>query len=554
MVFDETLLFGGIYTRTFLFKVLYTRRVTPLGIIPEANCMTEAKGGVFVRPASGLRRNVTLLDATMLNVGWLTVGASIGIIGFSMSLFPTSSGVNLVYGSIIGILLVIPSMVVYTMMLPRMPRTGGDYVWMSRQVGGLLGSGIGFMGTTAEIAAFIAITVLSVIFTIGSVGLFFQPTSNFFLGLALPGNVAGSTPVPQLIVGGGVFAILILLNIVAPKYSYKVESVLVIIGIASMVLAMVALLSAGNTGVVNYMNSLGNANMTYTALAGSYSGPNFDLGNTMLLMPFFFLFIFPWFNASTISGSELRGKSAAQWSVPVSAIIAFLLTLGSFATLYYVAGFQFINAAFTNATAVFTYGVNFWTLAMGASNNLTLAWVLGICWIIWNIAVLNVSIITFSRYVFAQAFDRWLPSKLAYVSPRFGSPMIANLLDLVLGLILVGATAFLYGPLSSLETAGVAAMIFFMFVGISAVLYGYRREKGRSKAILMIAGTLSALVFAYISYLFFSLPSIYGGNTLGYTYVGGTFVLGIIFYLVARGYHKSRGIDISLVYKEIPPV
>jgi len=53
--------------------------------------LTEVKGGAFIRPASGLRRNVTLLDATMLNVGWLTVGASIGILGFTMALFPTVS-------------------------------------------------------------------------------------------------------------------------------------------------------------------------------------------------------------------------------------------------------------------------------------------------------------------------------------------------------------------------------------------------------------------------------------------------------------------------------
>lgn len=514
--------------------------------------MTEVKSGVFVRPASGLRRNVTLLDATMLNVGWLTVGSSIGIMGFTTALFPTSFGVNLVYAAIIGFLLVVPSMIVYTMMLPRMPRTGGDYVWMSRQLGMPLGSAIGFMAT-CQIVSFIAITVLSVIFTVGSVGLFFQPTSATFLGLALPGNMTGANPPAQLLVGAFVFAVLILLNTVAPKVSYKLESVLVLIGIGSLVLAMVVLLSAGNGGVVNYMNSLGNANMTYNALAGSYSGPTFDLKNTMMLMPFLFLFIFPWFNASAVSGSELKGKSAAKWSVPASAIIAFLLTLGAFATMYYVAGFQFINAAFTNPVAVFDYGVNFWTLAMGASNNMALAWILGICWIIWNVAVLNVSIIVLPRYIFAQAFDRWLPSKLAHAS-RWGSPIYANLLDLVLGLALVAATAYLYGPLSSLFTVGIAAMIFFASVGIASVIYGYKREKGRSKATLMIAGTLMAVVFLYVVYLFAMMPSIYGGSTFTYGFLVVTFVVGVILYYAYKAYYKSRGLDISLVYKEIPPV
>jgi amino acid transporter len=514
--------------------------------------LSEVKAGAFIRPASGLRRNVTLFDATMLNVGWLTVGASIGILGFTMALFPTVSGVNLVYASLIGFVLVIPAVIVYTMMLPRMPRTGGDYVWMSRQLGMPLSSAIGFM-LTAQIISFISIFVLSVVYTIGSVGLFFQPTSATFLGLALPGNVPGATPLAQLIVGGAIFVVLIILSTVAPKASYKIISALVLIGVASTVLAMGVLLSAGNAGIVNYMSSLGNSNMTYNALASSYSGPAFNLNNTMMLMPFLFLFIYPFMNASAISGSELKGKSAAKWSAIAGELIALALTTGAFATMYYVAGQAFINAAFSNPTAVFTYGINFWTLAMGAANNVALAWLLGICWILWNLAVVMVTIIVVSRYVFAQAFDRWLPSKLAYAS-RWGSPLYANLLNLVVGLALVAATVFLYGPLSSLTTLVIAPMLFFLFVGISAVLYGYKHEKGRSKATLMIAGSLMAIVFAYISVLTATLPSIYGGSTFTYSFLIVTCVIGVVLYYAYKAYYKSRGLDISLVYQQIPPL
>jgi len=423
---------------------------------------------------------------------------------------------------------------------------------MSRQLGMPLGSAIGFM-LTAQIISFISIFVLSVVYTIGSVGLFFQPTSATFLGLALPGNQVGATPLAQLIVGGVIFTVLIILNTVAPKASYKIISVLVLVGIASVVLAIGVLLSAGNTGVINYMNSLGNSNMTYNALASSYSGPTFDLGNTMMLMPFFFLFIFPFMNAAAISGSELKGKSAAKWSSLAGELIALVLTAGSFATLYYVSGQAFINAAFSNPTAVFTYGINFWTLAMGAANNLAIAWILGICWIIWNLAVVMVTIVVVARYVFAEAFDRWLPSKLAYAS-HWGSPLYANLLNLIVGLALVAATVFLYGPLSSLTGLVIAPMLFFLFVAISAVLYGHRHEKGRNKAVLMIAGTLMTIVFAYISALTASLSSIYGQSTFTHTFLIVTCVIGIALYYAYKAYYKARGLDISLVYKEIPPL
>ena len=46
---------------------------------------------------------------------------------------------NLVYGSAIAALVAIPQMIVYTIMQRRVSRTGGDYVWLSRSLGGFLG-------------------------------------------------------------------------------------------------------------------------------------------------------------------------------------------------------------------------------------------------------------------------------------------------------------------------------------------------------------------------------------------------------------------------------
>jgi len=319
------------------------------------------------------------------------------------------------------------------------------------------------------------------------------------------------------------------------------------------VLAIFVLLGAGRGGVTSYVNSLGIPNVTYDSVAASYSGPTFDFGNTMFLMPFFFLFLFPWFNMTTIAGSELKGKSALRWSVPIAGFSVFILTLASFATMYYVGGFEFMNAALANPTLVFDYGFNFWTLAMGVANNVALAWVLGIIWIVWNLAVLTVTIMAFARYLLALAFDRFLPAKLAYVSPRFGSPVIAHLIDLIVAIALVGATAFYYGPLSTLAATGIAPMIFFVFVAISAILYGIRRETGSTRTLLVIAGILSALVFSYVSYEFFVLPNVYGGNVLSYSFIAVSFVAGLVIYQLSKRHLKEKGIDLSLVYKEIPP-
>jgi amino acid transporter len=513
----------------------------------------SGKPTIFVREATGLVKNVSLLDAISMNAAWMGLGATVALLPLYTVFFPTMSGVNLVYGSVIGFLFVLPQMYIYTIIQRRVPRTGGDYVWMSRQLGGLFGSAIGLTGACLNFIAFVAILILSAVFSIGSVGVALGYQN--FLGLALPGNVPGADPVSQFILGSIIFTILVLINIVSPKYAIRTLTVLVVIGIAGIVLALAVLLYAGQSGVINYVNSLGISNTTYNSLTTSYTGPTFDFGNTLLLIPFYFLFLFPWFNMSTIAGSELKGKSALRWSVPLSGITVFIIWTVVFAVLYGVAGQPFINVAFSNSTLVFDYGFNFWTLAMGVANNFAVSLSLGIVWIIWNLIFLIVTIMAVARYILALSFDRFLPSKFAYVSPRFNSPAVAHLFDLILAIVLVGATAFYYGQLSALSATAIGPMLFFMFVAIASILYGIRSksESNSVRAGLIVAGLLSALVFAFVSYEFAVLPTIYGGNALSYAFLLISFVGGLILYTADKYYLKRQGIDLSLAFKEIPP-
>jgi amino acid transporter len=511
------------------------------------------KPTVFVREATGLVKNVSLIDAISMNAAWMGLGANISLVALYTVFFPTMSGVNLVYGSVIGFLLVLPQMYIYTIIHRRMPRTGGDYVWMSRQIGGLFGSALGLTGACLNFIAFVAIITLSAVFSIGSVGLALGNPS--YLGLALPGNLSGSDPMSQFVLGSVIFTVLVVINIVSPKYAIKLLTILVVIGVVGIIAAVAVLLGGGRAGVVNYVNSLGIKNLTYDSVASSYTGSSFDLGNTMLLMPFYFNFLFPWFNMSTIAGSELRAKNTLRWSVPISGFSVFIIWTVVFATLYSVAGFPFINAAFGNSTLVYDYGFNFWTLAMGVANNFVLSLALGAVWIIWNIIFLMVTIMAVARYILALSFDRFLPSKFAYVSPRFNSPVVAHLLDLILAVILIGATVFYYGPLSALSTTAIGPMVFFMFVAIASILYGIRTasEKSSVRITLVIAGAISAVVFAFVSYQFVTLPSIYGGNLLSYSFLLGSFVGGLLIYIASKQYLKKQGLDLSLIFKEIPP-
>jgi amino acid transporter len=479
-------------------------------------------------------------------------GAALGVIGFTTIALTSMSGVNLVYGSIMAWFLSIPEIIVYTMMTTRVSRTGGDYVWVSRTYGGFFGGPLSFMGYTLETMAYMALIALAAVAAIGSVGVNLGYMN--MLQYALPGNIPGANQAGQFIIAAIVFAVLIAINVFKPKLGYKVVAIAVILAIAATFVGIFSLLAAGTTGVQNWFSSLGTGtNTTYTAVANSYTGPTFDFNATIFMLPFYAIFIYPWLNAGPAVASEIKGKGALRYNVFISSFVTLIVVTAAFAAMYYAGGFNFINGALGNANLVYNYSFNFWTLAMGVSST-PVAWFIGLGWILWNVAIIAYAIIVLSRYLFAQSFDRFLPEKISSISPKYGSPTVALLINFVGTMVLIGLASFFYGTLTSLYGAVVASMIYFIFVGIAAVLYAIKNEKGRSKAVLTTAGLLMAIVFVYITYQFLAFASIWGGNPIAYGWVVGSFIAGLIIYAVSKSYHSKRGIDITLAYKELPPL
>ena len=172
-----------------------------------------------------------------------------------MLALPTVSGVNLVLGSAIAALLAVPQAIVYTMLSRRISRTGGDYVWVSRSLGGFVGSIMTFTGITLETMPYLALIALSAVFAIGSVGVALGYSS--MLGLALPGNVLGGDPLSQFLLASSLLIVLIAINIIKPRLGFKIISIFWVIGIIAMAVATLALLNAGKAGVENYVDGLG---------------------------------------------------------------------------------------------------------------------------------------------------------------------------------------------------------------------------------------------------------------------------------------------------------
>lgn len=530
-------------------------------VVPEAE-----ETGAFVRENTGLKKNASMLDAVALNVSSMSAGAALATIGSTMVVLPKVAGVNLVDASLIAFVLSIPQIIVYTMMTKRLPRTGGDYVWVSRTLGGRLGSALGFMGYTMRTLAYLALIALSAVFAIGSVELFFDPSSRTALGLKLSGDIPGSNPLLQAGIAISILAAIVAVNVLRPRLGYVLVSVLAVLGMATLVLGIFVILGAGNAGVSSYVDSIGlsagDANLTYGALASSYTGPSLDLSASLFVLPFFAMFIYPWLNAGPAVAPEIRGPRGMRWNVPVASLIVMVLVTSGFAAMYYAGGYQFVTAALSNPALVVGYSFNFWTLAMGVSSSRVIAWLLGIGWVLWVIAILAYGVIVESRYLFAQAFDRFLPEKVAYVNPRLGSPAVALLIELVVTGCFVAVGSVLYGGFKSLYGVVIASMIYFVFVGVAAVLHAMRKEKGSAKVVLSVSGALMAGAFVFVVYEFLANPTVWGtgatvmgipGYSFAYLYVALSFLLGLGLYTFSKRTHGREGLNIDQAYEEIPP-
>ena len=141
---------------------------------------------------------------------------------------------------------------------------------------------------------------------------------------------------------------------------------------------------------------------------------------------------------------------------------------------------------------------------------------------------------------------------------RFGSPITAHLVDLVLTLGLVGFAAFAYssggvGGADALFGAIIASMIYFIFVSLSAVIHAIRKEKGGARGLLILAGLINMVVFGYLASEFVANPGVWSLEPLTYYFVVGSVVIGALLYAGSWWYNKKKGVNISLAYKELPP-
>jgi amino acid transporter len=207
-------------------------------------------------------------------------------------------------------------------------------------------------------------------------------------------------------------------------------------------------------------------------------------------------------------------------------------------------------------------GFNF-IVSLLTGNPIVLA-ILGIGFVMWAVNGTPLSELQATRYMLAWSLDRMVPRQLGDVSDRYHTPVKGIVFATITGeLALIALIAI---PQASLLGALVAQIAAFIVVSVAGALFPYRLpevwQSAGGRRILgvptvTLAGVGGVIVLGGMMLMFVLNSTINGAfgvtRDISLIVMGSVIAIGTVWYVAALMYNRSRGIDVSLAYAEIPP-
>jgi amino acid transporter len=173
-----------------------------------------------------------------------------------------------------------------------------------------------------------------------------------------------------------------------------------------------------------------------------------------------------------------------------------------------------------------------------------------------------------TRVIFAAAFDRLLPEKVAEVEPRTRTPVYALLLMVIPSLVVSALFAwnlFDFQTLTLCSTLVIA--VTYLGSTVAATLLPWLKPdlykaspiakyKILGIPLITVAGVIFGAFLIFLLYEWLIDPlMLYGiglSNTSSVIYMLAMYVLALVIYLGFRWYRRREGIDVDKIYEEIP--
>jgi amino acid transporter len=367
--------------------------------------------------------------------------------------------------------------------------------------------------------------------------------------------------------------------IAGTKTVFRWQNVFWIIATVGTFVAFAALLLGGSADFNANFDALnakfgGGTTADVIAAAGT-AGVSPDVANLDATLPTVFaIMVFMMWNWwSVYLSGEL--KSASNRGRQLGVMFGGLLWDGIFITMGLILFFKVIP--YDLATALNTAGNAAYAIPSGP-------WYQFLASLVQNISILSVVILgsflfwslpamvgnTFMpiRSVFAWSFDRLLPERFSDVNERTHSPVPAILLVMLLVTGMLAWSVISTDFFTWLALGVEAGVVCVVIVGVAAILFPSRRPdlyvaspanvKVAGIPVLYIVAPLSILVMLFLVYLTVTYPGLaLAGNPDNLwqipAFMGMIVVVGLVVFYAAKFIRRGQGIDIDLVYKELPP-
>jgi amino acid transporter len=521
-----------------------------------------APKSLFVREATGLVRELSSLDVFVWSIiyfPWLTSWA--GIFWVTPSYY---QNVNYYAGLALWAVIAVVIVLLYWQITVVMPRSGGDYVFISRSMAGPIGFVASFLffiavltsaGSNSYWAFAESGTQLSFAGqvlgnpNITNLGTYLTPwTTPSPLTLFLVGLMIQAVGAVAIIIGSKVFRTIV--------YSFFIYGFLVmLISVAIFLSHTPADFAAA---YAQYFPG-GVAKVFSDAAAKGYT-PGANLANLGAIVPLLFVSIGPYPVMQMVAGEIKNPRRALLFGLVCAEIVSILVWFGLTFIFDHLVGISFLEA---------------WTLTVGGGSstvptvfvtllnpNSVLLWIIVVGLFIGNIGWGWLGIVFISRLFMSWAFDRTLPTALARVSDRYHTPHVAIALAAIFSTIPMFLYFFVTFITTQVNGVFLFAVVWFL-TAVSAVVLPYRRKrifeasswkpKVAGVPVLSILGILGATLFAFLAYNSVTNPAIGQFTLPAQETIAIVLVIPIVVYYASYYYNKSRGLDLSKVMAELPP-
>lgn len=520
-------------------------------------------GGVFSRQSSGLVRQVRSDD--VMFYGWQQI--ALGYIIFIVFAWQFYPGASMEGAAIIATVGGVFLAMCYALLTITYPRSGGDYVFMSRILHPSVGFSMGFSMAFWEVfyfginGAFLSIYGMAPLFSTLGV----QEHSS---SLASVGNwFAGHTG--TFITGSVMIVVFAFIQHRGVGLYFRTQRWASYIALASIVTTIVTL-SLAATGVLNFeshFNAVAGHNAYNNVIQAAKSSgvdlsPGFSFTKTadFSLWPAFSL----WFAVISVTFAgeikdvrkgTLLGINGAVVTMGVIMTVLFVLYRAAFGSQFLLASTVVPASKFPLPASPY---VNLFTGLAGGNAVLT---VVNSLWVILILFYVGGTTLVYStRSMVAWGIDGVVPDHLADVSGKHHTPTWAILVALVLAEVWLGL--YSYTTILAVLSGYLGFALPFMAASVTAIVFPLLRKNTfeSSPVAWRVAGIPVVSIFGLVAFAFTVYLTVrllqdnaFGANhTFSILMAVAVFCGAFVWFFAFRWYKMRSGLQIDRRFGEIP--